>query len=319
MIQGKIYKISNNIDSDIYIGSTCKTTLAERMTNHRATYRCWLKDNIKYSHIHSYDIFEKYGSRLLEGNVRSFLGMKGGVNQGIRNTVKNNPDLFFVYNNGIAATASEVVIKKEGNIEKITSISDLQIVNGGQTTSSLLNSRKKDKLSLSNIFVQLKLSEVSLDAATNLIPKIAEYSNTQNKIAASDFFSNHPFHQKIQIISRRLLAPFKSGSRVNSKWYYERSRGQYQNERLYLNEGSRNLLDAEFPLNQVINKTDLAKYDSSFREKPFWTSLGGDSNFIKFATHFVNKTSLTDSDYWKSIEEHYGESYYKKIICILML
>ena len=128
------------------------------------------------------DVFEKYGSRLLEGNVRSFLGMKGGVNQGIRNTVKNNPDLFFVYNNGIAATASEVNIKKIDGIEKIISISDLQIVNGGQTTSSLLNARKKDKLSLSNIFVQLKLSEVSHDAAANLIPKIAEYSNTQNKI-----------------------------------------------------------------------------------------------------------------------------------------
>ena len=61
--KAKIYKIEalNSDNGDIYIGSTCKTTLAERMTNHRATYRCWLKDNIKCSHIHSYDIFEKYG------------------------------------------------------------------------------------------------------------------------------------------------------------------------------------------------------------------------------------------------------------------
>ncbi len=265
------------------------------------------------------DVFEKYGSRLLEGNVRSFLGMKGGVNQGIRNTVKNHPDLFFVYNNGIAATASEVNIKITEGSDKIVSISDLQIVNGGQTTSSLLNARKKDKLSLNNIFVQLKLSEVSHDAAANLIPKIAEYSNTQNKISGSDFFSNHPFHQKMQIISRRLLAPTKTGARNNSKWYYERSRGQYQNERLYLNDGARNLLDTEFPFNQLINKTDLAKYDSSFREKPYWTSLGGDSNFIKFASHFTNKTSLSDAEYWKSIENNYDENYFKKIICLAII
>lgn len=265
------------------------------------------------------DVFEKYGSRLLEGNVRSFLGMKGDVNQGIRNTVKNHPDLFFVYNNGIAATASNVKINNIFGSEKIISIEDLQIVNGGQTTSSLLNARKKDKLSLNNIFVQLKLSEVSHDAATNLIPKIAEYSNTQNKIAKSDFFSNHPFHQKMQVISRRLLAPLKPEARVNTKWYYERSRGQYQNERLYLNDAARSLLDSEFPFNQVINKTDLAKYDSSLREKPYWTSLGGDSNFSKFATLFSNKTNLSDADFWKSIEHNFDENYFKKIICIAII
>jgi hypothetical protein len=155
------------------------------------------------------DLFERYGSRLLEGNVRSFLGMKGGVNKGIRATIQDSPSLFFAYNNGIAATAANVKVENVDGRHLMTGLVDFQIVNGGQTTASILNARKKDRLSLSGVTVQMKLTEVSRDDAHDLIPKIAQFANTQNKVAVADFFANHPFHIKIEEISRRLQVPAK--------------------------------------------------------------------------------------------------------------
>jgi hypothetical protein len=266
------------------------------------------------------DLYERYGSRLLEGNVRSFLGMKSSVNKGIKKTLQDSPDYFFAYNNGVAATASNVTIVKSflGH-DLITSLTDLQIVNGGQTTSSLLNSRKKDHISLNGVTVAFKLTEVGIKESANLIPKIAEYANTQNKVAAADFFSNHPFHQKMEEISRRMLTPSRSGIRIQSKWFYERSRGQYLNERLYLNAKQKTELDLEYPSSQLINKTDLAKYDSTKRCKPYWTCMGAQSNFMKFATHFSNSKNELTEDYWDKLSTIYDESYYQNIISIAII
>lgn len=266
------------------------------------------------------DLFERYGSRLLEGNVRSFLGMKGGVNKGIRGTIQDVPSLFFAYNNGIAATAANVTIENVGGRPMVTELVDLQIVNGGQTTASILSARKKDGLSLSGVTVQMKLTEVNRDDAHDLIPKIAQFANTQNKVAVADFFANHPFHRKIEEISRRLQVPAKAGARVQSKWFYERSRGQFQNERLYLTKSKKDAFDLEFPTEQVINKTELAKYDSTWREKPHWVSLGAQKNFTKFATQFSSSDpEVTESEYWSRISPAYGDAYYQQIVAVALL
>ena len=266
------------------------------------------------------DLFERYGSRLLEGNVRSFLGMKGGVNKGIRATIQDSPSLFFAYNNGIAATAASLTIENVDGRHLMTGLVDFQIVNGGQTTASILNARKKDRLSLSGVTVQMKLTEVSRDDAHDLIPKIAQFANTQNKVAVADFFANHPFHIKIEEISRRLQVPAKAGARVQSKWFYERSRGQFQNERLYLTKAKKDAFDLEYPTEQLINKTDLAKYDSTWREKPHWVSLGAQKNFTKFADQFTSKSpDVSESEYWNTISPNYGESYYQQIVAVAIL
>jgi hypothetical protein len=266
------------------------------------------------------DLFERYGSRLLEGNVRSFLGMKGGVNKGIRATIQDSPSLFFAYNNGIAATAANITVENVGGRHLMTGLVDFQIVNGGQTTASILNARKKDRLSLSGATVQMKLTEVSRDDAHDLIPKIAQFANTQNKVAVADFFANHPFHIKIEEISRRLQVPAKAGARVQSKWFYERSRGQFQNERLYLSKAKKDAFDLEYPTEQLINKTDLAKYDSTWREKPHWVSLGAQKNFTKFADQFSSKNpDLSESEFWSTISPNYGESYYQQIVAVAIL
>jgi len=270
------------------------------------SYLCVIEGNVLA------DLFERYGSRLLEGNVRSFLGMKGGVNKGIRTTIQDAPPLFFAYNNGIAATAIAVKVNASEGMTRIIEISDLQIVNGGQTTASILRARKQDGLPLDGVTVPMKLTIVAREQAHDLIPKIAEYANTQNKVAIADFFANHPFHRKMEEISRRLLVPARSGVRIQSKWFYERSRGQYQNERLYLSKAKKDAFDMEYPAKQVINKTELAKYDSTLGEKPHWASLGAQKNFIKFAGQFSPKGDKTETEYWEEVSPHFGEAYYQR-------
>ena len=266
------------------------------------------------------NLFDRYGSRLLEGNVRSFLGMRGGVNKGIRCTIQDSPDLFFAYNNGIAATASKIVIGDRQGMPVITDLTDLQIVNGGQTTASILSARKKDKLLLDRVSVQMKLTVVGRSIAQNLIPKIAEYANTQNTVSIADFFANHPFHQKMEILSRRILSPAKANQRIQSKWFYERSRGQYQSERLYLSDSQKNAHDKEYPSQQMINKTELGKYDNTWNEKPNWVSQGASKNFVKFASQFESKNpDISESEYWDLISPKYADSYFKKIVAVSII
>ncbi|MHC8345544.1 AIPR family protein [Pseudomonas sp. RT6P73] len=266
------------------------------------------------------NLFDRYGSRLLEGNVRSFLGMKVGVNKGIRSTIQEAPSLFFAYNNGIAATAAEVIISEVEGTRRITSLVDFQIVNGGQTTASILSARKKDRLSLKDVTVQMKLTKVNHKEAHDLIPKIAQFANTQNKVAIADFFANHPFHRKMEEISRRLQVPATAGVRIQSKWFYERSRGQYQNERLYLPKAKKDAFDLEFPRGQLISKTELAKYDSTYKCHPQWVSLGAQKNFSRFASQFSkNKQDISEAEYWSLINQQYGDWYYQQIIAISIL
>ena len=84
--------------------------------------------------------YNQYGKRLLESNVRTFLSLRGNVNKGIYNTLRSDECVFFfAYNNGLSGTASDVLF--EGGL--IKSIQNLQIVNGGQTMSTIFKAKKE--------------------------------------------------------------------------------------------------------------------------------------------------------------------------------
>ena len=70
------------------------------------------------------DIYDRWGARLLEQNVRVFLQARGKVNRGIRLTLENEPSMFFAYNNGITATAEAVDISN-GRTAPPSSIDEL--------------------------------------------------------------------------------------------------------------------------------------------------------------------------------------------------
>jgi AIPR protein/abortive infection phage resistance-like protein len=245
-------------------------------------------------------IYDRWQARLLEQNVRVFLQARGNVNKGIKKTIEEDPSMFFAYNNGITATAEAVQIEERDGTKVMTRLTNLQIVNGGQTSASI-HAALRNKTDLSKTFVQMKLSIVDAERAEKIVPDISRYANSQNKIAAADFFSNHPFHVRMEEISRRIYAPAKDGAFTQSRWFYERARGQFADRRSRLTPAQRKKFDLEHPRSQLFTKTDLAKAEMTWRMRPEIVSLGAQKNFAHFAhaigTHW-DKNDKTFSEEW---------------------
>lgn len=255
------------------------------------------------------ELYNKYGERLLEQNVRTFLQFRGNVNKGIRNTIQNEPEMFFAYNNGLTATAENV--QTDIDQRNIKSISNLQIVNGGQTTASIFTAMKKSKADLSNVFVQVKLTVIPPDKVEAVVPKISEFANTQNKVSAADFFSNHPFHLRMEEISRRIWAPSSQGKLTQTHWFYERARGQYVNAQANLTPAKKTEFLTQNPRAQMFTKTDLAKFEQSFNMLPHIVSLGAQKNFARFANDIGQK--------WDKNEQQFNELYFRNIVAKAIL
>lgn len=250
-------------------------------------------------------IYDRWGSRLLEQNVRVFLQARGKVNKGIRGTIENEPAMFFAYNNGITATAEEVEIDNNRGRLLLRRLKNFQIVNGGQTTASIHMARR-GKVDVSQTFVQMKLSVVDPERATSLVPKISEYANSQNRVSAADFFANHPFHVRIEGFSRRIHAPAPDGTFRESKWFYERARGQYADARAGLTPAQRRKFDLENPRGQLFTKTDLAKFINVWEGHPHEVSLGAQKNFAAFARR-IGKA-------WNKAPDAFNETWYREAV-----
>lgn len=253
-------------------------------------------------------MYRQHGSRLLEGNVRSFLATRGKINRGIRETLTKDPTHFLAYNNGISATASSVAFSGG----TITDITDLQIVNGGQTTASLFYATQASRsVPLDDVFVQMKLVVVAPETAVEMVPLISRYANSQNAVREDDFFSNSPFHVKMEEMSKRILAPAMAGVSYQSKWYYERTRGQYLNERNRRQPSEQRKFETEFPRDQVITKTDAAKYVVSWERQPHQVSAGAQKNFKAFAA-LVAKA-------YADRPEVFNDTYYRRVVAQAIL
>ena len=226
------------------------------------------------------DIYEKYKSRVLEQNVRSFLQNRSNVNKGIRVTLKEAPERFFAYNNGITATAQSAEFDNNGSIIKLK---NLQIVNGGQTTAQIFNGKKLGD-DLSNVSVQMKLNLIEdTNLIDEIVPNIAKFANSQNPVSQADLFSNSPFHIRIEKFSRETIPPVMIGKAFSERWFYERSRGQYLNEQSELTAAGRKEFQRLNPKNKMITKTDLAIILNSWEQKPYEVSKGAQANFKTFA------------------------------------
>lgn len=259
------------------------------------------------------DVYDTYGSQLLEGNVRSFLSTKVAVNKKIRETILRIPQNFFAYNNGVSATAMDLQFESTPEGKYITYARDFQIINGGQTTASLSNARHKDAADLNQIYVQMKLTEVDNDAdkSSELIRNISRSSNSQNKVSDADFFATHPFHVRMEQISRRIFAPASGGAQYETKWFYERARGQYLQAQMRMTKSQKDKFAAQNPKNHVITKTDLAKYRISWMGGPQSVSKGAQTNFMKFA-------ELID-EAWTKSDAQFNDKYFKDTVSLAIL
>ncbi len=255
-------------------------------------------------------IYDRWGARLLEQNVRVFLQARGNVNKGIRNTLEKDPSMFFAYNNGITATAESILTDKKNDQLVLTGLRNFQIVNGGQTTASV-HMAMRNQIDLSKVFVQMKLSIVDPERTEDVVPRISEYANSQNRVNAADFFSNHPFHVRMETFSRRIHAPSPDGTFRETKWFYERARGQFNDARSRLTPSQRKKFDLENPRSQLFSKTDMAKFLNVWEQKPDKVSLGAQKNFADFAQSVGQA--------WKRDEKNFNERFFKEMAAKAMV
>lgn len=266
------------------------------------------------------DIYLTYGSRLLEGNVRAFLSIKGKVNNGIRKTIIKEPMKFFTYNNGIAVTAEHVEFRQSENGLEITCMRDLQIINGGQTTASLASAIiKKDNAQLADIFVPMKLTVIKTtgnedkreELYNNMVETISKCANCQNPVKDADFFSNSPFHILIEKMSRKYMAPPIHGNPHATVWYYERSRGKWEQEQMKLTKAEREKFKAKYPKEQKLTKELLAMYLVTLDCLPYVVARGSAKNMKYFADNIDRKYTTS--------KELFNEFYFKRVICAAII
>lgn len=257
------------------------------------------------------DIYEKWGNRLLEMNVRVFLSARGKVNKGIRETIRNEPEMFCAYNNGIAAFAREASISVMGDgRSQLSKVIDFQIVNGGQTTASLYHTWKKYKADLSKIQVQMKLTVVGdPDSAGSIVPKISEYSNTQNKIQMSDLLANDPPHPELHALSQTIAAPDPTGGSKQTFWFYEKARGSYEETRNLTarTPAQKKKFDELRPKRQRFDKNLFGKVWNSYLLLPYVVSLGAQKNFVRF------------NEWLREQEEEDWSAFFKKTVALVLL
>lgn len=262
------------------------------------------------------DLYDKYGSSLLEGNVRSFLSTKVAVNKKIRTTILQQPERFFAYNNGISATTMGVKFESTSQGMFLVSARDFQIINGGQTTASLSNARYRDKADLNAIFVQMKLTDIAgtleNEDATTLVQNISRSSNSQNKVSDADFFSTHPFHVQMERCSQRLGARGTGGLQFETKWFYERARGQFLQKQMRMTPSQKKKFLLQNPKNQLITKTDLAKVRNTWDGFPHIVSKGAQTNFNDFAKKI--------NDAWEKDDGLiFGDKYFQETVAMCLI
>lgn len=256
-----------------------------------------------------YTLYHNYGARLLEQNVRSFLQFTGKINKGIRKTINEEPHMFLAFNNGIAATADYIELDETGRY--IKHIRNLQIVNGGQTTASIFNTAKKDKADISQIYVQVKLSVIKdSEQYADIVSRISQYANTQNKVNDADFTANNPALVEIEKFSRFVLSPVTPENNMQTNWFFERARGQYKTLRSKEGFTKSRLaaFDLKYPKKQVFTKVELAKYINAWQEVysgktmvigPHIVVRGNEKNYARFMNYNLPEIRHIDVAYFE--------------------
>lgn len=226
--------------------------------------------------------YQRYGTRLLELNVRAFLGLRGrkSVNAGLRTTLREEPQHFLAYNNGIVATVDGIDLNQAGDGSlSVTRLTGLQIVNGGQTTASIHRAVTVDRIDVSSVRVPAKVIVVQQDDLSRMVAAISRSANSQNTVQPADFSANDPFHVAVESLAANAWLPGESG-----RWFYERARGSYgaAEAKAALKASDRQRFKRETPKERRFSKTDLARYMNSWEGYPHQVSFGGQKNFQFF-------------------------------------
>ncbi len=239
-----------------------------------------------------YDLYLKFGPRLLESNVRSFLDVKArGTNKGIQNTLRFEPEKFMAYNNGLVMIVDQLVVGKTSQgTPVIHALRGLQIVNGGQTAATIFFSKRK--------FKDIQLEKVSIAAKIVVLKK-----ENNDVVKQSDLSSNRPFHQHLERVANSTFCP--DGV---SQWFYERSSGSYTTMLALKGRTPVQLRELKkvIPSSRKLTKMMVGKLVMGWQGKPRVVCLGNEKCFKEFMAYIdemESKSNYTqpDKEYFKQI------------------
>ncbi len=151
--------------------------------------------------------FDVYADDLFSGNPRTYLGSgkkKNKINLGIMETIENQPNNFWVYNNGITALVNNYHVETDASGENL-SISGITIINGAQTTGAISNMS-----TLKDAWIPIRF--IVCDDA-NIIDEIITNNNKQNEILPSDLRSNDKTQCRLRIEFEPYTKLYYSGGR----------------------------------------------------------------------------------------------------------
>lgn len=226
------------------------------------------------------DLYQVHGASVLGRNVRAFLQVRNKVNSGIRETLRKNPGAFFAFNNGLSLTATEVKRALVGGQSMITSLSGLEIVNGGQTTASLHHAKYHDGVDLSAVRVAAKLTILPAKNSDQVALDIARFANSQSPVRMGDLTSNSPFFQAVETLSRSVDFGRRGSPRL---WFFERLRGQFTTEHAAASSlGTAARFTARFDRSRSFDKSELAKYELAWLQQPAVVSAGAERSLATF-------------------------------------
>lgn len=246
------------------------------------------------------DLYKRYSSRLLEKNVRSFLQFKG-ANKGIRETIRISPEKFIAFNNGITITSTAKEVESKNGKTFIKSLTDFQIVNGGQTTASIYFTQR-DGFPIEKVKVMAKINvarDVTEEGLNSLISDISKFSNSQTKVSNVDLSSRSPQLNKIKALSESIVTP--SGR----KWFFEKSRGEF-NTKLRIAGSNKARIENEYPKNYRFTKEQLGKYFTAWGDQPYVVKKGGEKVFRYFLEEITGelrgkKTVIINRDFYEDL------------------
>ena len=289
-------ELAVNFNEEFDISLPCLWVDADSVSNYEYGLTIFSGDMLQY-------LYEKHGTRILQANVRSFLQERGKVNKEISQTLRNEPDSFMAYNNGLVIVADEVRFGDHNGVRGISYIRGIQIVNGGQTTASMFfTTRKFPQTDLSDVRIAAKIIKISDEPEIeNFIGNVARFANLANPVRDSDLTSNHKFHVNFEHFAGKVFCP--DGV---TQWFYERSTGSYN---VMLNRktstpAQRKKLQEQFPTSRKVIKTNLAKYYCAWHGHPYEVSKGAQKCFKFFMDEFVDANNMpieTNDDYKKAI------------------
>ncbi len=247
-------------------------------------------------------LIERHGERLLERNIRRYLGLQGNrVNEGIRHTLMSNEkNNFYFYNNGITLTCDSFSYNalQDGNYQ--VRVENLQIINGGQTCMTISKTLQEPNLlyQSAQAYVLLRLYQLPNDN-DDLVQKITYATNSQNPVDLKDLRANDARQQQLELDIEQLGFNYRRRRSDSSTRSTDITSGvaaeavlsvwqeKPQQAKFFAREHFGKLYDSIFTdqLNgaQVVLAVQLYRIAENRRKRP----ESNDPDFVRYASCFI--------------------------------